>query len=50
MHLDPFLGPRFLRRVPALQAWLGRLHLQRCSRSAQGDTGGDTVGEEGVEC
>lgn len=29
--IDPILGSRLLRRIPSIQARLGRLHVQRCS-------------------
>jgi hypothetical protein len=43
------LGPDHLRRVPPVQARLGRLHVQRCTRCVCRIAGSDSGGEEGFE-
>jgi hypothetical protein len=43
------LGPDHLRRVPTVQARVGRFHVQRCTGCVCGVAGTDFGGEEGLE-
>jgi hypothetical protein len=47
--LGSILGTHYIRRIPSLQAWLGRVHFQRCTGCVCRVAGTDTGGTEGLE-